>query len=141
MTGARKRSEFERNLKVVFGQQNAAGFCMGACQKPVARNLDERLHEWFVSEYEKKLAVSRKRLITKSNEIHAQLGEAQELQFSKGWLDRFLTPYGMTLRSTTTIPVNVHLQTTKKNLFNLFSTLDSYWRLKKYMTRQDIRLR
>ena len=57
-----------------------------------------------MTEYEeKKLAVSRKRMITKAKELQKQLGEAQELQFSKGWLDRFMKFYGITLIRTTTV--------------------------------------
>ena len=68
------RDEFKSSLR-------SAKRCrlLGAGQKPAARNLEELLHQWFVTEYEeKKLAVSRKLMITKAKELQKQLGEAQE---------------------------------------------------------------
>jgi hypothetical protein len=76
----------------------------GGGRKPAAAGLEEELYQFFKQEYEvKKNPVSRKLLVRKAREIDIRAPTLTGLNFSKGWLDRFLKRHHIVLRRTTTV--------------------------------------
>ena len=72
-------------------------------------DLEHHLYEWYEVEYvQKKVPVSRSRIILKAKEIYANMAAsdedtAEDFKFSKGWLDKFLRRHGIVQRRTTSV--------------------------------------
>ena len=72
-------------------------------------DLEHHLYEWYEVEYvQKKVPVSRSRIILKAKEIYANMAAsdedtAEDFKFCKVWLDKFFQRHGIVQRQTTSV--------------------------------------
>ena len=116
----------EERLKEEKDSKKAQGMkkrLSGAGRKACSEMLEKMFFEWIVDQRRNRLRVSRKMVQRKALDLWNEEptgisndASVQSFEASKGWLDRFLKRYGVTLRKRTTLAQSIPSQVVPKLL-------------------------
>ena len=89
--------------KVVKDGFSKAKHLPGYGRRPFSENLEELVYQWVITKRLQKQRVTRKGIQQKALELYESIIKGkQEFHFSKGWLEKFMTSYSLSLRRKTT---------------------------------------
>ena len=75
----------------------------GAGEKPLAPEMEDVLLEWIHSRWLKGLRVSRKLIMRKALHLSKEQQNMEDFTASNGWIQKFMSRHGLSLRRKTTV--------------------------------------